>query len=122
MNAGEVYARLVVGGGECSGDAGGVSNRSSSSLKRSIKGRGGGASVMRSSRLRGGLLEGDEVVVARLRGGGLGGSGIYSSTKGDEIVVGGVVVMFSERMRIVFLQLGTVVFKPFRRLIAVGCF
>ena len=67
VNAGEVYARLVVGGGECSGEAGGVWNRSSSSLMRSIKGRGGGASVMRSSRLRGELLEGDEVVVVRLR-------------------------------------------------------
>ena len=117
-----MYAKLVVGGGECSGDAGGVWNRSSSSPMRSIKGRGGGASVMRSSRLRGGLLEGDEIVVARLRGEGLGGSGVYSSTKGDEIVVGGVVVMFSERMRIVFSLLGTVVFKSFRRLIAAGCF
>ena len=122
VNAGEVYAKLVVGGGECSGDAGGVWNRSSSSPMRLIKGRGDGASVMCSSRLCGGLLEGDEVVVARLRGGGLVGSGVYSSTKGDEIVVGGVVVMFSERMRIVFSRLGTVAFKPVRRLIAAGCF
>ena len=121
MNAGEVYAKLVMGGGECSGDAGGVWNRSSSSLMRSIRGRGGGASVMRSSRLRGELLEGDEVVVVRLRGGGLAGSGVYSSAKGDEIVVGGVVVMFRERMRIVFSRLGTVAFKPVRRLIAAGC-
>ena len=102
MNAGEVYAKLVVGGGECSGDAGGVWNRSSSSLIRSIKGRGGGASVMRSSRLRGELL-GDELVVARLREVGVSGSGVCPSMKGDEIVVEGVVVMFSERMRIVLL-------------------
>ena len=101
VNAGEVYAKLVVGGGERSGEAGGVWNRSSSSPIRSIKGRGGGASVMHSSRLRGGLVEGNEIVVARLRGGGLGGSGVYSPMKGDEIVVGGVVVMFIERMRMV---------------------
>ena len=101
VNAGEVYAKLVVGGGECSGDMGGVWNCSSSSPIRSINGRGGGASVMRSSRLHVGLTEGDEVVVARLRGGGLGGSGVYSSVKGDEMVVGGVVVMFNERMRMV---------------------
>ena len=109
-----------MGGGECSGDAGGVWNRSSSSLMRSIKGRGDGASVMRSSRLRGELL-GGEVVVARLREVGLGGSGVYPSINGDEIVVGGVVVMFSERMRIVSSQLDTAVFKSSRRLIAVGC-
>ena len=77
---------------------------------------------MRSSRLRGELLGGDEVVVARLREVGLSGSGVYPSMKGDEIVVGGVVVMFSERMRIVSSQLDTAVFKSFRRLIAVGCF
>ena len=122
VNAGEVYAKFVVGGGEHSGDAGGVWNCSSSSPICSIKGRGGGASVMRSSRLRGGLIEGDEVVVARLRGGGLGGSGVYSPVKGDEIVVGGVVVMFIDRMRMVLSQLDTVAFKPVRRLIAVGCF
>ena len=120
VNAGEVYARLVVGGGECSGDAGGVWNSSSSSLMRSIRGRGGGASVMCSSRLRGGLVEGDKVVVARLRG-ELGGSGVYSSVKGDEIVVGGVVVMVSERIRMVPQRLDTVIFKGARRLIAVGC-
>ena len=101
VNAGEVYAKLVVGGGECSGDVGGVWNRSSASLIRSARGRGGGASVMRSSRLRVGLMEGDEVVVARLRGGGLGGSGVYSPVKGDEIVVGGVAVMFIVRMRMI---------------------
>ena len=67
-------------------------------------------------------MEGDEVVVARLRGGGLGGSGVYSSMKGDEIVVGGVVVMFNERMRMVLQRLDTVAFKDIRRLIAVGCF
>ena len=76
---------------------------------------------MRSARLSEGLLEGDEVVVARLRG-VLGGSGIYPSMKGDEMVVGGVVVMFIERMRMVVLQLDTVAFKLIRRLIAVGCF
>ena len=77
---------------------------------------------MRSSRLRVGLTEGDEVVVAMLRGGGLGGSGAYSFMKGDEIVVGGVVVMLSERMRMVLPRLDTVAFKGVRRLIAVGCF
>ena len=121
VNAGEVYARLVVGGGECSGDAGGVWNDSSSLLMRSIRERGGGASVMRSSRLCGGLVEGDEVVVARLCG-ELGGSGVYPSAKGDEIVVGGVVVMVSERIRMVLLRLDTVVFKGVRCLIAVGFF
>ena len=77
---------------------------------------------MRSSRLHGGLVEGEEVVVARLRGGGLDGSGVYSPMKGDEIVVGGVVVMFIERMRMVSSRLDPVVFKLVRRLIAVGCF
>ena len=122
MNAGEVYAKLVVGGGECSGDAGGVWNCSSTSPIRSIKESGGGASVMRSSRLRVGLMEEDEVVVARLRGGGLGGSGVYSPVKGDELVVGGVAVMFTVRMRMVLLQLDAVAFKLVSRLIAVGCF
>ena len=86
VNAGEVYAKLVVGGGECSGDAGGVWNDSSSSPICSARERGGGVSVMRSARLSEGLLEGDETVVARLRG-VLGGSGMYSSMKGDEMVV-----------------------------------
>ena len=121
VNAGEVYARLVMGGGECSGEAGGVWNGSSSSLIRSARERGDGAFVMRSSRLSGGLLEGDKVVVARLRG-VLSGSGMYSSAKGDEIVVGGVVVMFTERMRMRLKGFGTVVFKDVSCLIAVGCF
>ena len=72
VNTGEVYVKLVVGGGERSGgdpsgDAGGVSKGSSSSLIRSIRGRGGGASAIRSSRLSGGL----------------GGRGLNSSMKGD---------------------------------------
>ena len=121
MNAGEVYAKLVVGGGKCSGDAGGVWNDSSSSPIRSARERGGGASVMRSSRLSGGLVEGDDVVVARLCG-VLGGSGMYSSMKGDEIVVGGVVVMFIERMRMGLRGSDVGVFKDVSRLIAVGCF
>ena len=84
--------------------------------------RGGvGASVMRSARLSGGLLAGDEVVVARLRG-VLRGSGMYSSAKGDEIVVGGVVVMFIERARMRLRGSDAVVFKDVSRLIAVGCF
>ena len=121
VNAGEVYAKLVVGGGECSGNAGGVWNDSSSSPIRSARERGGGASVMRSSRLSGGLVEGDEVVVARLCG-VLGGSGTYSSMKGDKIVVGGAVVVFSERIRMWLGVLGAVVFKDASRLITVGCF
>ena len=74
-----------------------------------------------SARLRGELLEGDEVVVARLRG-VLGGSGMYSSSKGDEMVVGGVVVMFIDRMRMGLRGSDVVVFKDVSRLIAVGCF
>ena len=58
---------------------------------------------------------------SRLRG-GLGGSGVNPSVKGDKIVVGGVVVMFSERIRMVLQRLDTVVFKGARRLITVGCF
>ena len=76
---------------------------------------------MRSARLSGGPLEGDEVVVARLRG-VLGGSGIYSSAKGDEIVVGGVVDMFIERTRMGLRRFDVVVFKDVSHLIAVGCF
>ena len=76
---------------------------------------------MHSARLSEGLLEGDEVVVARLRG-VLGGSGMYSSTKGDEMVMGGVVVMFIERMRMGLKGSDVVVFKGISRLIAVGCF
>ena len=121
VNAGEVYAKLVMGGSECSGDTGEVWNGSSSSLIHSIRERGGGASVMCSSRLCRGLAEGDEIVVARLRG-ELGGSGVYSSAKGDEIVVGGVVVMVSERMRVGLRGFDTVGFKDVSRLIAVGCF
>ena len=77
---------------------------------------------MRSSRLHEGLVEGDEVVVARLHGGGLGGSGAYSSVKGDEIVVGGVVVMFSDWMRMVLQRSDAAAFKGVRCLITVGCF
>ena len=111
VNAGEVYAKLVVGGGECSGDAplgdaGGVWKGSSSSLIRSIRGRGDGASVMRSSRLRGGL----------------GGRGLNSSVKGDEMVVGGVVVIVNEPRRMGLRGFGTVVFKDASHLIAVECF
>ena len=111
VNAGEVYTKLVVGGGERSGDvpsrdAGGVWKGSSSSLIRSIRGRGGGASVMRSSRLSGGL----------------GGRGLNSPMKGDKIVVGGVVVIVNERRVMGLKGLGAVVFKVVRRLIAVGCF
>ena len=76
---------------------------------------------MRSARLSEGLLEGDEVVVARLRG-VLGGSGMYSSAKGDEMVVGGVVVMFIERTRMGLRGSDASVFKDTSRLIAVGCF
>ena len=109
VNAGEVYAMLVVGGGECPGDAGGVWNRSSSSSSspiRSSKGRGGGASVICSSRLRGGL----------------GGRAMNSSVKGDEMVVGGVVVIVDEWMRMGLRGVNLVVFKGASRLITVGCF
>ena len=77
--------------------------------------------MIHSARLSEGLLERDEVVVARLRG-VLGGSGIYSPSKGDEMVVGGVVVMFSERMRVGMGSPDVVVFKDLSCLIAVGCF
>ena len=77
--------------------------------------------MIRSARLSGELLEGDEVVVARLRG-VLGGSGMYSSAKGDEMVVGGVVVMFIDRMRMGLKGSDVVVFKDVSRLIVVGCF
>ena len=77
--------------------------------------------MIRSARLSGELLEGDEVVVARLRG-VLGGSGIYSSAKGDKMVVGGVVVMFMDRMKMGWRGSDVVVFKGVSRLIAVGCF
>ena len=88
------------------GDGGGVWKTSSSSglLMWSMRGRGEGASVMCSSKLHGGL----------------GGSGMNSLTKGDEIVEVGVVVIV--RLRIIgFWREGMVFLRIFVILITEGC-